>query len=253
MVLSFVAEGDIVLDVGGHIGTFAVPMARKVGSSGRVFTFEPTAASHDFLVRNVRENGVEGIVHVENLGASDSRGTLHVHRSPGNTSAAALVEHGRGEAVRTVVLDEWWGARSCDGAHRIAVMKIDAEGMDCRVLRGAGQILERDQPVVYFEFNPPALTRAGSSVRELEQLLEDHHYHCFVNLGPRNSANDAFRLGRIHRPRDLGSFGDVLAFHRGSLRYPGYFAGPSMSWWALRARSMMELPRRAARRLRRTL
>jgi FkbM family methyltransferase len=253
MVLSFVAEGDIVLDVGGHIGTFAIPLARKVGRQGRVFAFEPTPSNHDFLVRNVRENGVEGIVHVELLGASDRAETLRAQRPAGNTSAAFLTESGDGEVVHTVLLDEWWRTKTRGDRHRIALIKIDAEGMDCRVLKGARRILEQDQPVLYFELNPPALARAGSSVRELEELLESLHYHCFVNLGPRNSATDSFRLGRIRRARDLGSFGDVLAFPRGSLRYPGYFAGPAMSWCALRVRAATDLPRRALRRLRRVV
>lgn len=253
MVLSFVTAGDVVLDVGGHIGTFAVPLARKVESTGRVFAFEPTRVSHDFLVRNVRENGVEGIVHVERLGASDRPGTLHARRPEGNTGATFLSEHQGDEAVQTVVLDEWWRARSPAGKLRIALIKIDTEGMDCRVLKGARGILERDHPVLYFEFNPRTLARAGSSVRELEQLLDEHHYHCFVNLGARNSSRDDFRLGRIRRPRDLGDFGDVLAFHRASLRYPGYFAGPAVSRWAIRARGVMELPGRALRRLRRRM
>ena len=251
MLLSFVAEGDIVLDVGAHIGTFAIPLARKVGSPGRVFAFEPTPSNHDFLERNVRENRVEGIVHVERLGASDRTETLRALRPASNTSAAFLAESGDGEVVRTVPLDEWWETRG--GSHRISVIKVDAEGMDCRVLQGARGILERDRPVLYFEVNPPALARAGSSVRELEDLLAEHHYHCFVHLGARNSTTDEFRLGRIRRPKELGSFGDVLAFHRESLRYPGYFAGPTVSRWSLRAMRAMSLPRRALRRMRRGL
>lgn len=257
MILSFVAGGDTVLDVGGHIGTFAVPLARKVGPNGRVFAFEPTRANHDYLVRNVRENGVEGVVHVEKLGASDRPETFHVCRPEGNTSAAFLVEEHRDgpgdEVVETVVLDDWWRERNREETRRISLIKIDTEGMDCRVLKGARGILEHDHPVLYFEFSPRTLARAGSSVRELEKLLETQQYHCFVNLGSRNSDRDDFRLGRIRRPRDIGAFGDILAFHRESRRYPGYFAGPLASRCALHARAVMELPGRALRRLWRTL
>jgi FkbM family methyltransferase len=251
MVLSFVAPGDVVLDVGAHIGTFAVPLARKVGKEGRVFAFEPTSANHEFLVRNLRENEVDGTVHVERLGAGDRRETLRSCRPEGNSGAAFLCEHEDGEAVETVALDQWWEERSRGAAHRVAMIKIDTEGMDCRVLQGARRILERDHPVLYFEFNPRTLARAGSSVRELEDLLAELRYHCFVNLGPRNSARDDFRLGRIRRPRELGDFGDVLAFHRASLRYPGYFAGPLFSRWALRVRAVVDLPARALRRINR--
>lgn len=249
MVLSFVAPGDIVLDVGGHIGTFAIPLARKVGEGGRVFTFEPTRATRDYLVRNIRANDVARIVHVESVGASDRKATLHVHRTEGNTGATYLAEWFGEEAVETVVLDDWWAVRTRGLRSRIALLKIDTEGMDCRVLKGARGILARDNPILYFEVNPRTLARAGSSVRELEELLAEHHYHCFTNLGSRNSARDDFTLGRIHRPGDVGSFGDVLAFHRASLRYPGYFAGPAFAWATLRARAVLDLPVRAVRRL----
>jgi FkbM family methyltransferase len=241
MLLSFVAQGETVLDVGSHIGTFAVPAARKVGGSGRVFSFEPAAATHACLVANVRENGVEGAVHAEQLGASDRRETLHVPREAGDGT------------IETVSLDGWWRSVGAGPGRRIAMFRIHAGGMDCRVLKGARRILERDRPVLHFEFDPDALVRAGSSVRELEQLLSDHHYHCFANLGPSGSAPDGFRLGRIRRPRDLGEAGHVLAFHRASLRYPAYFAGPAVSRWVLRTRGAAELPGRALRRLARAL
>ena len=130
MVLSFVGEGDIVLDVGGHIGTFAVPLGRKVGPEGRVFAFEPTPSNHDYLVRNVRENGLGKTVHVERLGADD-----RAQRPPGNTSAAFLTEDGEGELVHTVLLDEWWRTKTRGDSHRIAMIKIDAEGLPAATWR----------------------------------------------------------------------------------------------------------------------
>ena len=52
-LLSVVDEGDAVFDIGGHIGTFAIPLAQKVGPSGRVLVVEPSPSNFTLLSRNI--------------------------------------------------------------------------------------------------------------------------------------------------------------------------------------------------------
>jgi tRNA G37 N-methylase Trm5 len=58
MLRSFLRKGDRVIDIGAHIGTFAVPLARSVGAGGAVYCFEANADNYALLVRNAQANGV---------------------------------------------------------------------------------------------------------------------------------------------------------------------------------------------------
>src|SRR3712207_5734051 len=57
-------EGQTALDIGAHIGLFSVVMARLVGASGHVFSFEPTPLTNEVLKETVRLNRCEEIVEV---------------------------------------------------------------------------------------------------------------------------------------------------------------------------------------------
>jgi hypothetical protein len=66
MLLSMIASGDSVFDLGAHIGTFAIPIAQKVGSTGRVLAVEALPRTFRVLQRNLRKNGVDQIVEAVN-------------------------------------------------------------------------------------------------------------------------------------------------------------------------------------------
>src|SRR5512147_1317925 len=61
-LLALIRPGDVVLDVGAHVGIFALAFARRVASHGRVVAFEPQPALFDLLKRNLADNHVAGIV-----------------------------------------------------------------------------------------------------------------------------------------------------------------------------------------------
>lgn len=58
VLMALVQEGDVVFDLGGGVGMWTVPLAKKVGAAGRVFAFEPDPTSFEALRRNLAENGL---------------------------------------------------------------------------------------------------------------------------------------------------------------------------------------------------
>ncbi len=62
LMLSFVRPGDWVIDIGAHVGTFSVPLAWAVGSTGHVFAFEPAPENFALLCENIGGNGVADVV-----------------------------------------------------------------------------------------------------------------------------------------------------------------------------------------------
>lgn len=156
-------EGSLAVDVGAHVGAVTVPLARRVGPAGLVVAVEPTPRTVGVLRRTLALNGLTErvILHECAAGAADGTARLELaaigsHNSllPLGTEAVGAVE----VAVRP--LDALVPA-----GREISVLKIDAEGMELEVLRGAERLLhDNGRAGVIVEFGPSHLARAGIAI-----------------------------------------------------------------------------------------
>lgn len=156
--------GDRAVDVGAHIGFFTVHMAAAVGPAGRVYAFEPLARNADLLERSVAENRFQDRVTFQRaaVGAAAGQATLTYAEETLNTGGAYLLPDG-GEPltgnvrrrVPIVALDDQPLARP------VRVIKMDVEGAEPQVLRGAARLLREDRPTILSEVHPAQLARAS--------------------------------------------------------------------------------------------
>lgn len=170
----YIKPGDTVVDVGAFIGDHTIAYARATHGApgGRVLAFEPNAPAFECLKRNLA-----GFGHVEciNAGLSDEPGEMAVAVDP--NAGASHLKAGVGVQIRT--LD------SMD-LDRLDFLKIDAEGMELRILAGAERTIVACRPVLYIEINRGALERAGASASAVLQWLGDHGYQVTgVEDGPQ--------------------------------------------------------------------
>ena len=132
--------GDTVLDVGANIGTFAIRLAKRVGSRGHVHCFEPCPPHVQKLRANVQINSLDN-VSVHEVALSDSPGLLHM-TVPTHQQGMARVSDDRSSGapygVAAETFDRYW---SDHGKAAVAVCKIDVEGHEPRVLEGMGESL----------------------------------------------------------------------------------------------------------------
>ena len=168
LVAATLGGADSAIDVGAHSGAVLADIVR-VASRGRHIAYEPLPAFADLLRRrfprvDVREvalsdrSGVSRFVHVED--APEYSG-LRERSYPG------FEDSPRGElAVKIERLDD-----ALPGDFRPALIKIDVEGAELLVLRGAIRTLERHRPVVVFEHGIGASERYGSGPGDVHDLL----------------------------------------------------------------------------------
>ena len=162
VVVALLRAGDRMVDVGAHIGTLTLPAARAVSPGGMVIAIEPGQRARALLQRCLHVNSVADVVvvHGKAAGAAAGEGLL--------TGGAVLGEHtlvapeGGGSVVSAVTIS------SLDDMvplGPIRLLKIDVEGMELEVWRGARRIV-RDNPelAVIVEFGPSHLGRAGITV-----------------------------------------------------------------------------------------
>ena len=137
---AFVGPGDHVWDVGAHKGYVTMALASRVGAAGSVVAFEPSAMNLWFLRRHLEWNGFEN-VRVVPVAVGDQDG----HERFGGAGSSVAYRLGRGsERVRVATLA---ALKAREGLPQPDLIKIDVEGSEGAVLRGAGDVLRNDTAV----------------------------------------------------------------------------------------------------------
>lgn len=159
--LSFVARGNTVLDVGANVGAHTVFLSHLVGKQGRVLAFEPLPTNIDALRETVRRRARRTNISivpvaVGNPALREEIVTLMIPGGDATQASLALQTTGsweRKERVREVgvpliSLDAFEDVQSL---RQIDLIKIDVEGGELDVLRGASQTISRHLPLIYCE------------------------------------------------------------------------------------------------------
>lgn len=133
---SVVPEGGVVWDVGANVGFYSLLAARK---AARVVAFEPLPENLSSLRRHIELNRLEECIQVVPAAASDHDGTGLFSVVPGNSSEGSLRPHGT-LTVQTVRLDSLGAVPD--------LIKIDVEGNEHEVLRGAIETMRTHHPLV---------------------------------------------------------------------------------------------------------
>lgn len=174
--LAFLARpGDTVLDIGANVGETTLRFSRRVGDTGKVYSFEPNPPVRKKLERNIALNRF-GNIEVLPLGAGDAEATLKLSSpTPQNRGGNRILENPVGEfvEVRVVPVDVLVEEK---GITKVDVVKIDVEGFELRVLRGAKKTLERHKPILFIEISDETLRGAGTSPSEVLAFVEELGY-----------------------------------------------------------------------------
>ncbi len=167
---------SVVIDVGANVGYYTLTAAVCVGPAGRVIAFEPGPTTAARLRENAALNGFSNLTIVE-AAVSDRPGSS-VFRMACDSEASSLYDGGSDASscveVQVTTLD---GYVFQSGLDRVDLIKIDAEGAEVAVLRGARQLLSRfDVPQIIIEANPITLRAAGESIDSLRAEIESSGY-----------------------------------------------------------------------------
>lgn len=149
-----VTPGDTVIDVGANYGVYALSLCPLVGETGAVWAFEPAADTAAYLRRSIAENGFRRLT-LEQAALSDRTGTARLAHGR-STELNRLARDGEaGEAVALRTLDQCLAAH---GWSEVALVKLDAEGEELRIVRGGAAFFERLSPLVMYEYRDGAGT-----------------------------------------------------------------------------------------------
>jgi FkbM family methyltransferase len=199
----FIPQDAVVFDVGAHAGQFAKIFAR-LAPKGRVYAFEPGTYARSILRLALYLNRASNVAIVP-MGLGEAPGlavmTLPVKR-PGSYGfgLAHLGAHDRPgetreEAIALTTIDAF---AALAGLARLDFVKVDIEGWELRLVRGALATLRRFRPVMLLEIVGSHLARGGDDVAGAWRLLGELDYRAHVLDGAGGlSPVDAPREGDI--------------------------------------------------------
>jgi FkbM family methyltransferase len=176
-----VAATDIVCDIGANKGSFTFWLARWC-RDGRVVAFEPQAEIAGRLASDCKALNLSNVT-VEPIGVYSRSGTQQLAVPRGHSPGAAIGSAGiaTGEAtavpVRVVALDDYFKA-----SEKISLLKIDVEGAELHVFKGAERILKTSHPLLVFECENRHLG-AGSVDDVIGYLMSLGYWGSFVCRG----------------------------------------------------------------------
>jgi FkbM family methyltransferase len=183
----------VFIDVGANVGLHTLAIARHVSEGGAVVAFEPHPANHRLLVHNLEQNRLRHVA-AENCGLAEAAATLTgtARADGGNWSLASHGDY-RFE-VQLIRLDDYLRDHPLP---RLDLMKIDVEGAEVRVLRGARQTIERFRPLIVFEVCPSWMAKMQSSVAELFAELMGNGYSIHPLPGRKIAWNRRVKVGDL--------------------------------------------------------
>lgn len=137
------------VDVGAHVGNHTLYFAAVLGME--TCAFEPNAASFALLESNVRQNGIDQNCLLRNAAVGACPGRARSIAESVSNSGMAKVEPDPNGEVPIVTLDD-----EMADLQRVDLIKIDVEGGEFDVLKGASALLQRTRPLLYVEIMEPA-------------------------------------------------------------------------------------------------
>ncbi len=181
---SMVQPGNVVLDIGANTGLYSIFLSRFIGQHGKIFAFEPDAETFQTLSDNLKINSCNNVTTF-NLALSDkesiiemvSESTNDAHLKTGDAFKYIKEVSSNGNSgdktMKALRLDDIMEIRN--GA-RIDYLKVDVEGAELLVFKGAVETLKKFKPTIIFELNGQLTRRFNYRPIEVLLLLNEIGY-----------------------------------------------------------------------------
>lgn len=180
-----------VLDIGANVGAHTLHLAKCVGPQGRVLAFEPTDFAFGKLTRNLDLNpDLKSRVTPYNCflaghDQADVPAAIYSSWPLNETAQTAPDEDFHAKHLGQAMPTKTAPARSLDsiladlGNPRIQLVKLDVDGFECDILRGAGSLLQESRPAFVMELAPYVLEERGASLAELLDFFAAGNYQIY--------------------------------------------------------------------------
>lgn len=169
---SMLKQNMNVIDAGANFGFYSL-IAAKEAPEGKIYSFEPDPINFSLLKHNIEQNGFKNIIPFQ-VALSDKLGKATLFTNKYNLGDHSIsvknITYPQGKiSVDTTTLDQLMETHKIK--HKVDIIKIDVQGADALVIKGAMKLLKSNNVKVFLEFWPIGLLNTGSDPRELINQL----------------------------------------------------------------------------------
>ena len=205
--LSHLQPNEVIIDLGANVGLYSVLAAQELVNNGfgRVHAFEPNPQAVDLLRKNVALNHFSHII-IQPQGVSDTNGQLNIYLNPEHITFGSMRPLSGRDLTQVVevpvtTLDNYMSQYP---QQRVGLIKIDIEGGELPALRGAAEILKRDQPYILYEEFEMNYQGFGYTTRDLRSYLSLLGYRLYL-------LESSGELTPLEVDQHIGDWQNVLA------------------------------------------
>ena len=171
-------SGDVVLDIGAHIGYYTLQFANLVGSTGKVYAFEPEPKNFELLKKNVQINKHDNVVLIQKI-VSDKDGIVEFFISKFDSIGNKLFksnEAGSSIKIESTTLDEYFK----DLKKKIDFIKMDIQGGEGKAILGMKNLLKENKNLkIIQEWWPDALKQNNTNPEDHLKFLQHIGYKIY--------------------------------------------------------------------------
>ena len=193
-ITALLRAGDTAVDAGAHIGLLTIPMARSVGSSGRVIAVEPMPRSAEALRRALALNLLRQ-VEVRQAAVADAVGQAEMFEGSNSMMASLFPQpEDNGGGRRSIKVEQVRLDDLVEHSGPVSLVKLDVEGAELLALAGMQHMLDRNPEIVVIaELGPAHLTRTRTN---LEDWLAAFSQRGLTSIYEIDEESGVCRLGR---------------------------------------------------------
>ena len=190
IVKKYVHEGDVVIDVGAHVGYYTLLMAQLVGKNGKVYSFEPDPANFELLKKSVEINGFENVVLIQKA-VSDTTEKIKLFLGDNDSAINRIYDAKLGDAkksidVQSITIDEYFK----ENDKLFNFIKIDSEGSEAKIINGMEKFLTKNRKLIMMtEFFPFLIKKSGDEPKQYLKSLENSGFELYNILDDNKETN----------------------------------------------------------------
>jgi FkbM family methyltransferase len=197
-VITFCEKGNNICDIGSNIGFTLLNFAKVVGEKGFVYGFEPDAISYKKCQRNININDFQNI-SLNNYGLGDKHHNVTLETIENkNRGMNKIINQSRFgnnfQRIKIKTMDHFIKSHIISKIHLI---KIDVEGFEFNVLKGATKTIKEMMPIIFIEIDDRLLRFQGTRPKEIIRFLKGFGYS-FYDAELRNSIDSHYDFKDCH-------------------------------------------------------
>ena len=172
-LFSLIKEGMIVIDIGANMGEVSLNIANRVRETGKVYSFEPSSTNYKKCFQNILLNEkLKNSIDLNFCALGDKSTSAFLKIADKNNLGMNSISDS-GEKIEIRKLDDIVAEKNIS---KIDLIKLDVEGYELKVLKGAEQCIKKFHPALFIELDDELLKKQGDSSFLLLNWLNEHNY-----------------------------------------------------------------------------